>query len=102
MSVEDIGAEYRGAALGDVRRSRRLERIGLKLAGSSGLSFPEAMETEGQLEGLYRFLNNDGVTFEAVHAPHAEQTRLRCQAHARVLVLHDTTVVTFNGQRQGL
>ncbi len=60
------------------------------------------MRTEGQLEGRYRFLNNDEVTFDAVHAPHAEQTRLRCQGHERVLVLHDTTALTFNGDREGL
>jgi hypothetical protein len=42
------------------------------------------------------------VTFAAVHAAHAEQTRLRCQAHDRVLVLHDTTVLTFSGEREGL
>jgi len=102
MKLEDIGAEYRGAVLGDRRRTERLERIALDLARNPGLSFPEAMGTEGQLEGLYRFLNNDEVTFEAVHAPHAEQTRLRCQAHERVLVLHDTTVLKFNGDREGL
>jgi hypothetical protein len=102
MKLEDIGAEYRGAVLGDKRRSKRLERIALELARNPGLSFPEAMESEGQLEGLYRFLNNDEVTFEAVHAPHAEQTRLRCQAHDQVLVLHDTTVLKFNGDREGL
>ena len=72
MRLENIAEEYRGAALGDVRRSRRLERIGCKLANNPGLSFPEAMETEGQLEGLYRFLKSDGVTIEAVQAPHAE------------------------------
>jgi len=102
MKLQDIASEYRGAVLGDQRRSERLERIGRDLARNPGLSFPEAMRTEGQLEGLYRFLNNDEVTFEAVHAPHAEQTRLRCQGHERVLVLHDTTVLTFNGEREGL
>ena len=102
MSFEDIATEYRGAPLGDPRRSRRLERIGLDLRRNPGLSFPEAIGTEGQLEGLYRFLNNDQVTFEAVHAPHAEQTRLRCQQQDRVLVLHDTTVLKYNGHRQGL
>jgi hypothetical protein len=102
MKLEDIGSEYRGAVLGDRRRSERLERIAVGLARNPGLSFPEAMGSEGQLEGLYRFLNNDDVTFEAVHAPHAEQTRLRCQAHDRVLVLHDTTVLTYSGEREGL
>jgi len=102
MKLEDMASEYRGASLGDARRGKRLERIALELARNPGLSFPEAMGSEGQLEGLYRFLNNDEVTFEAVHAPHAEQTRLRCQAHDRVLVLHDTTVLKFNGDREGL
>ena len=102
MKLEDIALEYRGASLGDARRSKRLERIGLELARNPDMSFPEAMGSEGQLEGLYRFLNNDGVTFEAVHAPHAEQTRLRCQAQDRVLVLHDTTILKFNGDREGL
>jgi hypothetical protein len=102
MKLEDIASEYRAAVLGDRRRSARLARVAQDLARNPGLSFPEAMGTEGQLEGLYRFLNNDEVTFEAVHAPHAEQTRLRCQAHERVLVLHDTTVTTFNGEREGL
>jgi hypothetical protein len=102
MRLEDIALEYRGASLGDPRRGKRLERIARELARNPGLSFPEAMGSEGQLEGLYRFLNNDGVTFEAVHAPHAEQTRLRCRAHDRVLVLHDTTILKFNGNREGL
>src|SRR5258708_12861191 len=102
MRLEDIALEYRGAALGDKRRNMRLERIALKLARNPGLGFPEAMTTEGQLEGLYRFLNNDQVTFEAVHAPHAQQTRSRCQAQERVLVLHDTTILSFNAPRDDL
>jgi hypothetical protein len=87
MKLEHIASEYRGARLGDRRRTRRLERIACELARNPGLSFPEAMGTEGQLEGLYRFLNNDEVSFEAVQAPHAQQTRVRCQAHDRVLAI---------------
>ena len=73
-----------------------------RMARNPGLSFSEAMGSEGQLEGLYRFLNNDEVTFETVHAPHAERTRSRCLAHKQVLVLHDTTVLKYNGDREGL
>ena len=102
MRLEEIALEFRGAALGDSRRNKRLERIALKLARNPGLSFPEAIGSEGQLEGLYRFLNNDEVTFETVHAPHAERTRTRCLGHEQVLVLHDTTVLKFNGDREGL
>ena len=102
MAFEDIASEFRGALLGDRRRSKRLERIASELARNPGLSFPEAMGTEGQLEGLYRFLGNDEVKYEAVHAPHAAQTRSRCHAQDQVLVLHDTTVLRFNGDREGL
>ncbi len=53
---EDIGAEFRGASLGDERRSARLERIGATLSRDPASSFPEAMGSEGQLKALYRFL----------------------------------------------
>jgi hypothetical protein len=102
MRLEDIGSEFRGAALGDSRRNKRLECIAVELARNPGLSFPEAMGSEGQLEVLYRFLNTDEVTFETVHAPHAERTRSRCLAHEQVLVLLDTTVLKYNGDREGL
>ena len=102
MSAPVIAADFRGADLGDRRRSERLERIGVQLARDPGLSFPEAMGSEGQLEALYRFLNNEEVTFDAVHAPHQRATRARCAAEQRVLVLHDTTVMKFSGEREGL
>ena len=47
MSLEEIASEYRSAALGDTRRTKRLERIALGLARNPGLSFPEAMGSEG-------------------------------------------------------
>jgi hypothetical protein len=100
MKLEDIASEYRGAMLGDPRRTKRLERIGCTLARNPGLTFPEAMGSEGQLEGLYRFFRNDEVTFEAVLAAHSQQTRLRCQVYDRVLVLNDTTILTFSGDRE--
>ena len=62
MSAPVIAADFRGADLGDRRRSERLERIGVQLARDPGLSFPEAMGSEGQLEALYRFLNNEEPT----------------------------------------
>src|SRR5579859_1036596 len=102
MKLEDIESEYRGAVLGDKRRSKRLERIALELARNPGLSFPEAMESEGQLGGAVPLLEQRRGHLRGGAPPHAEQTRLRCQAHDEVLVLHDTTVLKFNGDREGL
>lgn len=102
MDIQSIELEYRGAPVGDVRRSERLECIGAALACDPTQSFPAAMETESRLEALYRFLNNDQVDFDAVHAPHVRQTVLRAGAHESVLVLHDTTTMQFSGSREGL
>lgn len=102
MKIEEIGLEFRGGDFGDKRRGERLERIGSVLARDPGLSFPEAMGSEGQLEALYRLLNNDKVSFSSIHGPHTRRTAERCRTHDDVLVLHDTTAMEFNGNRQGL
>lgn len=100
--ISDIGREFRGAALGDERRSSRLERIGEKLALDPTRSFPAAMASEGQLEALYRFLNNDDVTSGQILQPHVARSAARCSQYADVLVLHDTTSLEFTGERRGL
>ncbi len=100
--ISDIGKEFRGAPLGDERRSTRLERIGEKLALDPSRSFPEAMASEGQLEALYRFLNNDDVTFGRILQPHTAMSAARCSQHPDVLILHDTTSLEFAGERSGL
>jgi hypothetical protein len=100
--IIDIGSEFRGAALGDKRRSARLERIGTKLALDPSRSFPEAMASEGQLEALYRFLNGDGVSVGRILGPHSRNTVARCSERKDVLVLHDTTAMEFAGSREGL
>jgi len=102
MRTIRIEEEFRGAVLGDRRRAARLERIGLALATEPGVSFPEAMASEGQLEALYRFLNNDGIDFAGIHGVHALRTAQRCREAARVLILHDTTALKFNGHREGI
>jgi hypothetical protein len=52
LKLADIESEYRGAVLGDRRRSERLGRIAVELARNPGLSFPEAMGSKGQLRAL--------------------------------------------------
>jgi hypothetical protein len=79
-----------------------LEAIGTRLAADPSRSFPEAMASEGQLEALYRFLNNDGVGFREILRPHTLMTAERCADHCDVLVLHDTTSMEFTGERDGL
>ena len=98
----DIRGEFRGADLGDRRRSARLERIGERIAMDPSRSFPEAMASEGALEALYRFLNSDDVRFAEILRPHTIRTAERCCERDSVLVLHDTTSMEFTGVRRGL
>jgi Transposase DNA-binding/Transposase DDE domain len=104
MKVPDIEAEFAGAELGDARRARRLGRIAARIAEGPGRSVPEATETDAELEGCYRFLNNEQVSAEAVLAPHQRRTVERAAAHAEVLVVHDTTSFRFcdDDSREGL
>jgi hypothetical protein len=65
---------------------------------------PQLAPNDAELEGCYRFLNNEQVTAEAVLAPHRRRTVERAAAHAEVLVVHDTTKFCFSDDdsRDGL
>ena len=94
--------EVVGAELGDARLSQRLEQLVESLARKPSESFPDAMGSEAALEATYRFLGNERVTPQAVLAPHVEQTRRRCVAAGRVLVIFDTTELRYSGARDEL
>lgn len=101
---EVVAAELSGAELGDKRRSKRAEFIGEKLAANPSESFPNQMEDDAALEGLYRFLGNDQVEFEPLLAPHVAATAERARQAGSVLAIHDTTWFSFGGEahRDGL
>jgi len=100
--VPDVEAELERAAFGDERLRRRLTRVASMVANAPAESFPRLSGTDGELEGVYRFLSNERVTPEKILAPHFGATRERAGA-SDVLVLHDTTAFTFRqGSRVGL
>lgn len=90
LALGRLGEEYEGAALGDERRTRRLQKVVRALEADPSAPLPRAMGTEGALEGCYRFLNNDRVAADAILAPHVRQTRRRASAYEEVWVAHDT------------
>jgi hypothetical protein len=51
------------------------------------------LEDAAGLEGGYRLLNNERVSFEALHRPHRQRTIERAQRAGQVVVAHDTTDV---------
>jgi hypothetical protein len=90
-----IARQLGRAELGDPRRSRRLERVVQKLASAPSGSIPLVLEDDAEIQAAYRLANNPRVTFEAVLAPHIEETAQTAAAVREVLLVHDTTDCSF-------
>jgi hypothetical protein len=103
-AVTPSAEEFAGADLGDLRRSRRLQRIVLSLQTDPAQSFPKAAGSDAELEATYRLLRNEAVTPEAIIAPHHAMTCQRATGYETVLAVHDTTELRFPGEshREGL
>lgn len=94
--------ELVGAQFGDVRLTRRLEKIAADLEANPKASFPVAADDPAALEATYRFLANDSVTPERILGPHLTMTVERAVAAKTVLVAHDSTECRFTGEREVL
>lgn len=98
-----IQGEFAGSALPDARLNRRLQTIVSRLSTHPGESFPRAMRDPSELEAFYRFVNNSRVEPNDILEPHFAQSARRARDHATVLVAHDTTFCSFDGEgRVGL
>jgi hypothetical protein len=96
--------ELRGAELGDKRLLKRLGRIAQALEFAPEESFPKRLEAAAELEGFYRFVNNERVEWAALLAAHVEATRERLSGARRVLLVQDSSDFVFSGDcaRAGL
>ena len=99
-----IAEEFAGAELGDVRRTRRLQRVAGSAADAPAAGFPQMVADDSELEGVYRFLGNDGVEADEILEPHVLATLRRARESKFCLVVHDTTDFRFGGEhrRDGL
>jgi hypothetical protein len=89
--LANVAQEFSGAKLRDTRLERRVSMVMGALAARPDHSFPDAMETDSALEGLYRLLNNPRVNYQEMFEAHARKTAERARAAGEVLVLHDTS-----------
>jgi hypothetical protein len=83
------------ADLGDARRDRRAQQVGLALARKPELSLPKVFADEAQLQAMYDLLGHDAVAWRDVLKPHIERTHARARDAGDVLAIHDTTDVAF-------
>jgi len=95
----DAKAEFARVSLGDRRLNARLDRLVSVLEDAPDRSFPSAMRSDAELEGAYRFFQNERVTLDRLIAPHIEATVKRAELARGVLVVHDTTEFRFEGMK---
>jgi hypothetical protein len=81
--------------LGDPRRTARAMQIMERLAQSPRDSLPNVLSTPAELEGAYRFFNNENISFADLLEPHAEAVVGRVTDSGVVLAIHDTTTAQF-------
>lgn len=79
--------------LKDIRRTGRAMQVGSLMAKNPSGSLPAQMHTWKGTMALYRLLDEEDVTFEALMQPHWEHTREQIEAQPVVLLVQDTTDV---------
>jgi hypothetical protein len=98
-ALQSFGEEHFDEAdLGDRRRNRRLVRLADKIVQHPGGTLPDKVNDPASLKALYRLMNSEDVTHEAVLASSRERTlRLMRETDGTVLVLHDSTELDYTG-----
>lgn len=94
-SIKRVLKTFKNVALGDPRRGRRLQKVVSKLAKRPNASFPDAMESDAELDGAYLFANNKAVDPKQMLDSVAAATVERARVADSVLVIHDTTSASF-------
>jgi hypothetical protein len=100
---------FGSASLGDARRTRRLVKIADRIMQHPGGSLPQKMSSWADLMGLYRLMEAEQVTHDAVLQAHCRRTRELAEQAARqaggqtagqaggvILRLHDTTELDYS------
>ena len=86
--------EMEGAQLNDKRRNRSVIQVCNSLAARAGESFSAACGSAGR-QAAHRICSDSSVTPMKLLAGHIKQTAERCQGHEFVLVVQDTTAMSY-------
>ena len=82
--------------LKDIRRTGRAVKVARRMAENASASLPGQMQSWKETIALYRLLDEEDVTFEALMQPHWHHTREQSETRAVVLLVQDTTEVDLS------
>jgi hypothetical protein len=92
--------EFSECQLGDKRRTERLiKAAGQVLARPDG-STPRQIESWSDCKALYRLMDCEDVSFQAITAPHYQRTKQSGEPGCTLLILNDTTEINYGGKRR--
>jgi Transposase DNA-binding len=87
---------FGSAKLKDIRRTGRAVKAAARMAENPAASLPAQLQTWKETMALYRLLDEEDVTFDALMQPHWQQTREQIKTHPVVLLVQDTTEVDLS------
>jgi len=91
--------EFRGARLGHGARTKRVIEIAARLKEHPEVSIPKSSPSWATTRATYRFASNPEVSHAGVMAGPVAATVDRIRSQKRVLVIQDTTHLSFGGER---
>jgi len=90
--------QFGSCALGNLRRTRRLVRMGAALAENPLGTLPGTFSRADELKAAYRFVENDRISRAQILAGHQTQTRQACHQAGDYLLVEDTTGLDYSGR----
>jgi hypothetical protein len=100
MNGVELSEEVAGCQFGDARLTKRVQKLADALGRKPNISIPAALTTKADIEGCYRFFNNDKVTPDKILQPHIEATQRRIDAVEFALLVQDTTEIDLTRPEQ--
>jgi len=93
-----ISTQFAGAALGDIRRTRRAIQIASRMVARPGASLPQLAPSRSDLKATYALWRSPMSRPEHLQAGHRDQVRAALEGGTDpVLLIEDTTVMSWAG-----
>lgn len=100
MKMAEFVQELSGGDFGDARLNQRAASMAELLGQHPNVSIPAALKSRADIEGAYRFFNNDSVTPDRIFQPHIEATYQRIDTLDFALLVQDTTEIDLTRPKQ--
>jgi hypothetical protein len=98
--LADLSEELGRCQFGDARLNRRARKLADALVQKPNMSIPAALQSKADIEGCYRFFNNEQVSPDRILQPHIEATYDRIDAVDFALLVQDTTEIDLTRPEQ--